>query len=335
MRVLITGANGFLGVRLARHLADNGHEVLAIVRKIEGQVELQHSNITLVQGDFSDMAVLETALQGIQQIYHLAAIATDWAADRRSFYKVNVEGTIKLIEAARVAGVAKILITSTAGTIGPPDPDHIYPITETHVRRVHYFTDYECSKIMMEEQVQRYVKQGMHIVLTNPTKVYGPGPIERKNALLLLIHSYLYKTFAPYPAFKTQIGNYAFIDDVVLGHVLAMEKGRSGERYLLGGANVTFEDLFTALHKITGKKGRPIAIPVSLFRFGALVGGWMSRISGKAPFLTKEWIEKTTYSWPVSSEKAIMELGYAPLDYEAALQKTVAYIAEQVAAGKI
>jgi nucleoside-diphosphate-sugar epimerase len=335
MHILITGANGFLGTKLARRLADEGHQIRAIVRKTVGLVELEHPRIELFQGDFTAPATLAPAMRGIDQVYHLAAIATDWAPDLRDFYRINVEGTLALLDAAKAAGVQKVLITSTAGTIGPPDPDHVVPTNEDSIRHVRFFTDYECSKIMMEERVQAYVKKGMNVVMVNPTRVYGPGPIERKNAYLMVIHSYLYKALAPYPAFKTQLGNMAFIDDIVDGHLLAMEKGRSGERYLLGGANVTFQDLFQTLEKLTGKRGRPVAIPVGLFKFWAAVNRIQAKLFKKAPMVTAEWIHKSSFSWPVSSQKAIDELGYAPHSYEDALRKTVAYIDEAVKAGKV
>lgn len=319
---------------MALRLAESGIQVRAIVRSIEGNKDLLHPNIELVAGNFAAMNTIAAAMKDVQQVYHLAAISNDWATDSRDFYKVNVGGTISLIEAARAAGVQKIVITSTAGTIGPPDPSHVYPVDELHVRTTRFFTDYECSKIMMEERVQHYVNAGMDIVLVNPTRVYGPGAINRKNPYLLLVRSYLHGVLAPYPGFKTQIGNMAFIDDIVDGHLLAMEKGRSGERYLLGGVNVTFDDLFKMLTKITGKKGRPVAVPIWLFRWVAAVFRLRSKWFGKEPLVTREWIEKGTFSWPVSSEKAIRELGYAPHSYEEALRKTVADVDRRVLAKK-
>ena len=332
MKVLMTGANGFLGARLARRLAETGTQVRAIVRSVEGSNDLIHPNIELIPGNFADPETIAAAMQGVQGVYHLAAISNDWAPDSRDFYRVNVGGTVTLIEAARAAAVPKIVITSTAGTIGPPDGSHVHPVDEQHVRTTRFFTDYECSKIIMEERVQHYVHAGMDIVLVNPTRVYGPGPISRKNPYLLLVKSYLHGVLAPYPGFKTQIGNMAFIDDVVEGHILAMEKGRSGERYLLGGANVTFGDLFKMLTKITGKKGRPVAIPIGLFRWVAAVYRLRAKWLRKEPLVTREWIEKGTFSWPVSSEKAIRELGYAPHSYEEALRKTVADVDRRVGA---
>jgi nucleoside-diphosphate-sugar epimerase len=335
MKILMTGANGFLGARLARRLADDGHAVRVIVRQVDGEPLLIHPKIELIKGDFTQSALLQTAMEGVEQVYHLAAISSDWSRDSRDFYKVNVEGGVRLLEAAQAAGVSKVLITSTAGTIGPPDPAQLHPVTEEHVRKVRFFTDYECSKMMLEEQVQRFVRKGMHIVLVNPTRIYGPGPIARKNAYLILIHSYLYKALAPYPAFKTQISNMAFIDDVVEGHLLAMEKGRSGERYLLGGVNLTFAQLFAELSRITGKKGRPIAIPVGLFSFWAGVNRLQSKWFKQAPMVTREWIFKSSFSWPVSSEKAIRELGYKPTDIGTALRKTVDFIDAEVKAGRV
>lgn len=334
MKVLMTGANGFLGAKLARKLADSGVQVRAIVRRPDAHPELKHAQIELVAGDFGDPAILKTALVGIDQVYHLAAIATDWAKDLREFYKINVESALRLVELSIAAGVSKMVITSTAGTIGPPDPDHVVPVTEDHIRRVKFFTDYETSKMILEERLQEFVKKGAHIVIVNPTRVFGPGPIERKNGYLLLIRSYLFRVVAPYPAFKTQIGNLAFVDDVVDGHILAMEKGRSGERYLLGGNNVVFEDLFQTLTKITGKRGRPLPIPLWLFRLFATINRWQAKWFGQTPFLTHDWIYKSTFSWPVSSQKAVTELGYRIHDFEAALRKTVEFVEAEVKAGR-
>lgn len=334
MKVLVTGANGFLGAKLVRRLAEAGFEVRAMMRRTQGSELAGLPGVEPWAGEISKEADVRAALQGVEQVYHLAAISTDWAADPRDFYRINVEAGLQLFRLCREAGVKRILVTSTAGTIGPPDPDDTQAVDEDHIRRVRFFTDYECSKIILEERIQYLVRQGMDIVVVNPTRVYGPGPIERKNAYLILIRSYLHRAFAPYPAFKRQLANMAFVDDVVEGHLLAMARGRAGERYLLGGPNVTFDDLFATLTKLTGKKGRPIAIPLGLFAFGASVAKLRTRLFKKAPMVTHAWIEKTRYSCPVSSEKAIRELGYAPHSYEDALRKTVAYIDAEVKAGR-
>jgi nucleoside-diphosphate-sugar epimerase len=335
MRVLITGANGFLGVRLARRLADEKHEVRAMVRRPGENPDLQYPGIVQVKGDIRDFASLQAAMEGVDQVYHLAALSTDWAANLSDFYTINAYGTVNVLEAARAAGVSKVVNTSSAGAIGPPDQSNIRPVDENHIRTVNYLLDYESSKAIADERVLRYVLAGMHIVTVNPTRVFGPGPLERKNGYLLLINNYITKRVAAYPGIKTKIANFVHIDDVVQGLLLAMEKGKSGEAYLLGGSNVTFADLFVALEKVTGKRTPTFPIPLSLMAFVARVAALFSRMNGKAPILTRAWLKKVKYSWPVSSDKARKELGYDPMDYETAVRKTVEWLEEERKAGRI
>ncbi len=335
MKVLITGANGFLGVRLARRLADEQHEVRALVRRMGENPDLQYPGIVEVKGDVRDSSSLSAAMAGIDQVYHLAALSTDWAADFRDFYTVNVVGTVNVFKAAKEAGVSKVLNTSSAGPIGPPDQDNIHAVNEDHIRTVDYFIAYESSKAMADERALRFVLDGMHIVTVNPTRVYGPGPLERKNGYLMLIHQYLTKKLAVYPGFKKQLANFVHIDDIVDGMLLAMEKGKSGQSYLLGGANVTFLDLFAALEKVTGKHTTTVAIPHWFLGFLAGIAALVSKVNGKAPILTRAWLRKASYSWPVSSDKAIQELGYAPMDYETGIRKTVEWLEAERKAGRI
>lgn len=335
MNVLITGANGFLGVRLARKLADGKHQVRALVRRPGENPDLQYPGIVEVKGDVRDAPSLSAAMQGVQQVYHLAALSTDWAADFRDFYTINAQGTVNLLEAAKAAGVGRIVNTSSAGSIGPPDQSAIHPVDENHIRTVGYFIDYEASKAIADEWVLRYALWGMDIVTANPTRIFGPGPLERKNGYLLLIHRYIRRKMVAYPGLQTQIANFVHVDDVVDGLILCMEKGKSGERYLLGGSNVTFPDLFKTLEKVTGFKNRVLPIPLWVLGVAANLAGWISKLTGKAPVLTRAWLRKASYSWPVSSDRAVRELGYAPMDYETAVRKTVEWLRAEQSAGRI
>jgi nucleoside-diphosphate-sugar epimerase len=200
---------------------------------------------------------------------------------------------------------------------------------------VDYFIDYESSKAMADERALRFALEGMQIVTVNPTRVYGPGPLERKNGYLLLINQYLTKKIAVYPGFKTQLANFVHIDDIVEGMLLAMEKGRSGQSYILGGSNVTFPDLFATLEKVTGKRTTTVAIPHCVLGFLAGVASIVSKVTGKAPMLTRAWLRKASFSWPVSSQKAIRELGYTPMSYEEGIRKTVEWLETERKAGRI
>jgi nucleoside-diphosphate-sugar epimerase len=175
----------------------------------------------------------------------------------------------------------------------------------------------------------------LDVVMVNPTRVFGPGTIDRKNGYLFLIKNYLYGPLVAYPGFKKQLANMVYLDDVVEGHLLAMEKGKRGHKYLLGGSNVTFDDLFAEMKRITGKSKTTLAIPIAVMDFVA----WMQDLKGKwirrQPSVTRAWMKKTRFSWPVSSQKAIDELGYAPHSYADAIQKTVDWMRAEKEAGRI
>ncbi|HHG84844.1 MAG TPA: NAD-dependent epimerase/dehydratase family protein [Bacteroidetes bacterium] len=326
MQIVITGANGFLGGRLAQKLADQGHEVSAMVRTLRDYDNLRHPKIKQIQGDILQPDRLEAAFEGAKQVYHLAALANDWAPDPRDFYQVNVQGTVNVLEAAAKMGIQKTVVTSTAGTLGPPDPGQVHPIDENHIRLVDFFTEYESSKSIAEERIQHYVRNGLNIVMVNPTRVFGPGKLDRKNGYVLVMDRYLNKAFAVAPGVRDVVGNYVHVDDVVQGHILAMEKGRTGEKYLLGGSNVTFSDLFASLDKLSHKKGRALRIPFGVIFMLAGFQEWRARWFRKAPMVTKGWFRKAAYDWPISSEKAHRELGYTPLEFDEAVKKTVDWL---------
>ena len=323
-----------MGATLAQRLAKDGHEVRAMVRRVGDFPALQHPNIQIVNGDIVDRKSVAEALKNIQQVYHLAAIANDWTKDFRDFYRTNVVGTVDLLEEAALAGVEKIVVTSTAGTIGPPDKDKVYPVDENHVRLLNFFTDYESSKSIAEERIQAFARRGQHIVMVNPTRVFGPGPITRNNGYLLLINNYISKPISFYPGYPTQIGNVVHIEDIVDGHILAMEKGVSGEKYLLGGANVSFIDFFATMEKLTGKRVKKFAIPVWILNSIANVHRVRARWLKKQPMITKAWLQKTSYHWPVSSDKAMKDLGYSPRSFEEGLEQTIAWLTAEKAKEK-
>ncbi|MFM2376445.1 MAG: hypothetical protein RLZZ165_1542 [Bacteroidota bacterium] len=335
MKILVTGANGFLGSALIRRLVLQGHEVCAMVQRVGENPDLQSPNIIEIKGDVRNKESLAKAMQGVHQVYHLAALATDWAADPHDFYSINAIGTANVLEAARNAGVKRIVHVSTAGVIGPPDPEDIQPVDEDHIRSIGFFLDYEASKAIAENRVLRYVLQGMDIVIVSPTRIYGPGLLRRKNGYLILINSYLRRRFVFFPGIKTPIANFVHVDDVVEGLVLAMEHGRSGESYLIGGSNVTFPQLFETLAKVTGKKRTTIPIPPWVMGLVARISGLVSLLTGNPPLLTMTYLRRARFSWPVSCNKAFRELGYSPMDYEFAIGKTVGWLEEERKQGRI
>lgn len=329
MAVLVTGSAGFLGKKLCETLAASGVKVNALVRDGRQRKAFLHPGIHPVIGDIMDEDSLRKAMAGCHQVYHLAAIASDWAPSRTLFYKVNFQGTLNVLRIARELRVEKTVVTSTTGTIGPPDPSDVRPVGEDHVRWVNFFTEYASSKILTEERIQHLVRDGQNIVITNPTRIFGPGVYDRKNGLVIVIDHYLNRPFAMVPGRKKVLGNYVYLDDVVQGHIQAMEKGKAGEKYILGGYNLTFDDFLANLREVTGHKGKRFRVPFQVLRLMAFGGRIYSALANKPPLVTREYLQKLKYDWPVSSEKAMRELGYQPHTLHDAIGQTVEWLKER------
>lgn len=328
MNILVTGSTGFLGKRLCQLLAEQGNQVRALTRRVEQFSEFNHPDIIPFVGNLSRPESLDEATKGMDQVYHLAALASDWAPDRRTFYKVNFEGTLRLLDACKKNGVKRTVVTSTMGTIGPPDPENVVPVDEEHIRWVDFFTDYEVSKSLLEERIGHRVRRGEDIVIVNPTRIFGPGVYDRKNGLIILMDHYLNRPFAVAPGTKEVIGNYVYVDDVANGHVQAMEKGKNGEKYILGGHNLTFGQFFELLKEGTGKKGRVIRIPFGVIKLMAVWGSIGASLFKKAPMVTFTYLRKIRYDWPVSSGKAEQELGYHISPMADAIDETLKWLKE-------
>jgi nucleoside-diphosphate-sugar epimerase len=239
--VLVTGATGFVGKQLALKLAGSGHKVHAMYRSESKIGELGHPNIRLFKGTLTDRASIDNAMKECDQVYHLAAFAAVWTRKPEEIYEQNVQGTANILESALKHGVKRVVHTSTAGIFGPsgekPNSED-NPIAETH------FVHYDRSKAGAEMTIKTYVRDGMDVIIVNPTRVYGPGKLGDSNGVTRMIRDYIKGKWHIIPGNGQSVGNYVYIDDVVEGHILAMEKGRTGERYLLGGSDLSFNEFF-------------------------------------------------------------------------------------------
>lgn len=320
MKIFITGATGYIGNILAKKLANEGHTIHALCRNVHTEV-LQHPDIKIFPGDITDPSSIQKAIEGCEQVYHLAAFARVWSKDPSTYYKLNVEGAANVFDAARNAGVQKIVFTSTGGTLGP-SKDH--PVKEDDERIGEPFTAYEASKTEAEALCRSYCnKYNMHIVTVNPPRVYGPGIITESNAVTRLVKLYMAGKWKIMPGDGKRTGSYVYVDDVVNGHILAMQKGRAGERYNLGGVNASYIEFFDLLGRLAGKKLSLIKLPVWAMMATGKVLELYTKLTGKAPLLTPPWIRKYYYDWNVDSSKAQRELGYSFISLEEGLQKTI------------
>ncbi len=326
MKIFITGATGYIGNNLAKKLADEGNIIHALCRNEKTPV-LLHPNIKIFKGDITYTESIEKAMKDCVQVYHLAAYARVWSKDPSTYYKLNVEGLKNVLDAARKYSMQKIVFTSTAGTLGPSGTR---PVKEDDERIGQPFTEYELTKTRAETLCKDYCnKYGMHIVMVNPPRIYGPGIISESNAVTRLIKLYMAGKWKVTPGDGKRTGSYVYIDDVVSGHILAMQNGRSGERYILGGVNASYNAFFELLAKITGKKINLIKLPVWAMMVAGNIMQLYTTITGKPPLLTPPWIKKYYYDWSLSSEKAQRELGYTYIPLEEGLQKTVNWLKHQ------
>ena len=326
MKIFITGTTGFIGTNLALKLAKTGHIVHALFRSSQKAARIGHKNIKPFQGDITDRESLVRAMKSCEQVYHLGAFARAWTKDPETYFRVNVGGTRNVIETALSLGIKKMVITSTAGVLGPSNGK---PLDEDSIRHSDFLNEYESSKFIMENLIHRYLKSGIQIVIVNPSRVYGPGLLTAPNAATKIIKAYLEGKWRFVPGDGRRVGNYAFIDDVVDGHILAMEKGKSGEKFNLGGINASYSEFFSLLAEVSGKKRRLIKAPVPLLVYASGLLSAATRAFGGSPPITPKWVKKYLFDWAVSSEKARRQLGYPITPLKEGMGKTIEWLREE------
>jgi farnesol dehydrogenase len=323
MAILITGSTGYIGSKLTARLALQGDEIHLLCRTAPTLPQFQKPNIKVFLGDITDAGSIRPALENVDRVYHLAAYARLWAKDASVFHRLNVKGTENVLNEAKKSGVSKIIYTSTAGVIGPSNDK---PMTETDPRITGFFNLYEETKSQAEAVAMDYAKQGLNICILNPSRIYGPGLDTGSNPVTKIIELYIKGKWKLIPGNGNDIGSYPYIDDVVDGHISAMEKGRSGERYILGGVNVTFNELMTAIKKYSGIEKKLRHIPFPVLNAVSRLMLWNAKITGKYPMITPDWVAKYKYDWALNSSKAVNELGYSIRPLEEGIKETVKWV---------
>ena len=324
MKYFLTGISGFIGSRLARRLASDGHILNALVRNTGKGDFRDVPGIHLFKGDLNDLKVIKEAMDGCETAFHLAAVARPWMKDPGDFHRINVDGAVNIFNAALQAGVRKVVFTSSGATMSPSTSKE--PVNESTPRSIPFFNAYESTKAEAEMRSREFCGKGLPVVIVNPTRVYGPGPINPSNSVTRMIDGYGKGTWRIIPGDGKKIGNYVFIDDVVRGHIMAAEKGREGERYILGGENITFNELFKILEKVTGTHRRMIHLPLTAMTIAAGLMQWQAPLTGIPPAITADFVKKYMNHWSMSSEKASSELGYKITPFETGVEKTLEWL---------
>lgn len=326
MKIFLTGSTGYIGQKLLIRLISEGHSIHALCRRRpEGEL-YRNPRITIFEGDLLNKETILTAMEGCDQAYHVAAYAKVWAKDPETFFKVNVQGSIHVFDAAMACGVKRVVYTSTGGTFGISNGK---PITEETTRLTNFFTEYESSKFMAEERALWYAKKGLDVIVVNPVRVYGPGMMTESNPLSHIMKAYISGNWHVIPGNGKAISSFSYIDDVVDGHIMAMEKGVSGEKYILGGVNSDFNTFFSLLEKLSGRHYFLFRIPVGLLMAFAWKEEIMAKWLGAEPMITRKWVRKYNFDMGCSSNKAISHLGYRITPLEAGISKTLQWLGDE------
>jgi dihydroflavonol-4-reductase len=312
--VLVTGASGFLGWHVARVLRERGYAVRALVRPGSEVAELEVERIT---GDLRDPSSLERAVAGCGLVFHVAADYRLWAKNPKDLYRSNVDGTRNLLEAARRAGVERMVYTSTVGCIGVPDGGIGEETTPVSLEDMS--GDYKRSKFLAEQVVQQFTRQGFPAVIVNPTAPVGDHdvkPTPTGQTVLDFLNGKM-------PAFIDTGLNIVDARDTAEGHWLACERGRIGERYILGSENLTLAQILQLLANITGRKAPTVKLPYAVAYCAGMCSTAWAEVTGTPPRVPIDAVRMARKKMWVTHEKARQELGFQPVPAETALRRAV------------
>ena len=323
MKVLVTGATGFIGGNLARELWRREYEVRALVRPGSNTLTIDNTGVEPVPGDILDRDSVDRAVQGCQAVFHCAAAYTFWARDPAVIYRTNVDGTKIVLEAAQQAGVPRVVYTSTVSTIGftteglgvedaEPDPRHLVG-------------NYKKSKYQAERVALKLAAQGLPVVAVNPTAPVGPWDVKPTPTGRIVLDFLRGRI----PAYVNTGMNLVDVQDVAVGHILAMEKGKPGQRYLLGHRNLSLKEIFGILQELTGRRAPRWLVPFWL----AIGAGYIDQlVEGnllhREPRIPLEGLKVSQKPMYVNCQKAVTELGMSQSPVEAALEKAVRWFTD-------
>lgn len=314
---LVTGASGFVGWHVARELAESGQRVRAMTR---GRHPVPELDVEIVQADLTDRASLERAVDGCGVVYHVAADYRLWSPNPAELYQSNVEGTRHLLQAAKEAGVERVVYTSTVGCIGFVEGglgDETTPVSLAEMSG-----HYKRSKFLAEKVAIEFAERGLPVVIVNPTAPVGDHdfkPTPTGQTIVDFLRGAM-------PAYLDTGLNIVDVRDVAKGHLLACEKGRVGERYILGSENLTLQQIFAELERQSGVTAPKIQIPYALAWTAAAIGGAIAKWTGKPPRAPMEGVKMAKKKMWVTHAKATKELGYHPAPAATALAQAVTWL---------
>ncbi|MGI9168861.1 MAG: hopanoid-associated sugar epimerase [Caulobacteraceae bacterium] len=319
--VLVTGATGFVGSAVLRALGGRGLKTRALARSTSSRANFAGLDCEIVEGDMTDAAATARALEGVRWLFHVAADYRLWARDPGDIVRANVGGTRTVMEAALAAGVERIVHTSSVATLraagAATSIDEDSPLDDGEGIGV-----YKQSKVAAERLVERMVaERGLPAVIVNPSTPLGPRDVKPTPT----VRSVGEAASGRIPAFVDTGLNLVHVDDVASGHVLAMEKGRIGERYILGGQNASLRAFLAAIADLTGRRPPTVSLPRAPLYPLAFAAEALAKVTGKEPLLTRDALDMAAHHMFFTSARAERDLGYAARPYREALEDALAW----------
>jgi len=324
MRALVTGATGFVGSAVARALCQAGWRVRALVRVGSDRRNLRQLPIEIAAGDLNDPASLEQALCDCTALFHVAADYRLGVADPQRLYQTNVEGTRNALTAAGHCGVARVVYTSSVATVGLP-ADGSPGTEDTPVALPDMIGHYKRSKFLAEELVREFARAGTPVVIVNPSTPIGPGDVKPTPTGQIVVDAASGRT----PAYVDTGLNIVHVDDVAAGHLRAYDRGRVGERYILGGENLTLREILVQISQLTGRKPPRIRLPHAALLPLAYASEAFARVTRSGTRVTVEGVRMARKHMYFSSEKAVRELGYSWRAPALAFEDAIGWFREQ------
>jgi dihydroflavonol-4-reductase len=317
MTTLVTGAAGFLGSHVTRQLVARGETVRVLMRASSTNRAIADLPLEYVTGDLRDAASLDRAMAGVKRVFHVAADYRLWAKRSQDIYDSNVGGTKNLLDAAKRAGVEQLIYTSTVATLAVDRPE--LPNERTDARLEEMVGHYKRSKWLAEKEALNAAKAGLAVIIAMPTTPVGPWdwkPTPTGKIVLDFLNGKM-------PGYVETGLNFVGVEECAAGHLLVAEKGKIGERYLLGGENLTLKGMLDILAKLTGLRAPSLKIPHGLALGVAYAETAFSRLIRREPQIPVEGVKIAQHMMFVDTSRAQRELGFQPGPVAAALDRAV------------
>ncbi|NOX45202.1 MAG: NAD-dependent epimerase/dehydratase family protein [Caldiserica bacterium] len=324
MKAFVTGATGFIGANVVRVLLERGFSVRVLVRRSSDRRNIEGLPIEVVEGDLRDFTSVKRGMAGCGVVFHVGALYSFWVRPRRLVYEVNVDGTRHVLRAAAESGVEAVVYTSSVAALGLGTRER--PATEeTPVDPRHIVSDYKRSKYLAQQVAIEFARRkGFPVYIVNPSYPVGPHDIKPTPTGQLILDFLRRKV----PAYMDTGMNVVAVEDVALGHLLVLERGKPGEPYILGGDNLTMREFLGVLAELTGIPAPRVRIPYAVALPMAYLNAWYCRVFGGMPRMTPDTVRMARHYMFYDPRKAVEELGFPRTPAREALGRAVKWFRE-------